>query len=322
MYSGKIQLNLSEDKVMKINISDVLKLWGIQAEAVQIYGTAWAIGEDYVLKSSTNMGWLEQNIKMMKQLEESGIPVAKPIPTMDGREYVDFVGVYYLLMNKLPGSHIVDIYQADYRKIAYDTGIVVAKLHNAFHDCEYKITCWNNNMIDEMNGWIYDTFITNQFRYCLKSDVDLTINELKSCYDKLPRQLIHRDIHFGNILFNNGEFSGYIDFDLSQIDVRIFDISYFLMGLLIDHYKNENDIEKWYGILTGFINGYETINKLVELEKQSLSCLMKNIELLFVAYFMREGKENLAENAADLYYFVVKNENAIQTAFSSNICFK
>ena len=32
----------------------------------------------------------------------------------------------------------------------------------------------------------------------------------------LPVQLIHRDVHFGNFLFDEGKFSGYIDFDLSQ----------------------------------------------------------------------------------------------------------
>ena len=41
-------------------------------------------------------------------------------------------------------------------------------------------------------------------------------------------------MHFGNFLFQEGSFSGYIDFDLSQKNIRIFDLCYFLAGLLAE----------------------------------------------------------------------------------------
>jgi Ser/Thr protein kinase RdoA (MazF antagonist) len=128
-------------------------------------------------------------------------------------------------------------------------------------------------------------------------------------------------MHFGNIIFNKGEFSGYLDFDLSQKNVRIFDICYFLMGLLINHEKNKEDAEKWYQIISKFIEGYEVTNPLTKLEKDSIGCLMRSIELLFVAYFLSKEDEILAEGAANLYYFVRKNEKRIQTAvYASSNC--
>ena len=39
-------------------------------------------------------------------------------------------------------------------------------------------------------------------------------------------------------LFFEGDFSGYIDFDLSQRNIRIFDICYFLTGLLAEETEN------------------------------------------------------------------------------------
>jgi Ser/Thr protein kinase RdoA (MazF antagonist) len=149
--------------------------------------------------------------------------------------------------------------------------------------------------------------------------LQLSQKELLACYDELPKQLIHRDMHYGNLLFNNGVFSGYIDFDLSQKNVKIFDICYFLIGLLIDHDKKKDDVDKWYEIVSSFIKGYETINHLTKREKDSIGCLMKNIEILFVAYFLGEEDEVLAESAAGLYCFVKKNEDAIRSAIYRNI---
>ena len=148
-------------------------------------------------------------------------------------------------------------------------------------------------------------------------EFETTLNELKGCYDGLQKQLIHRDMHYGNILFSNCEFSGYIDFDLSQKNARIFDICYFLIGCLIDHEKNEEKVEKWYHIVSKFIEGYQMINPLTKLEKDSICCLMRSIELLFVAYFISKDDEMLAKGSANLYYFVKNNEERIQIAVYS-----
>jgi Ser/Thr protein kinase RdoA (MazF antagonist) len=305
-----------EAGIMKEEIETLLEAWGIKEEIKQIYDTAWSVGDNYVMKTNQNLAGLRRNVEMMKILEECGIPVAKPIPTLAGQDYIETKGEYFLLMNKLSGTHILDIYQADYVNIAYETGRAVAKLHTAFLTCEQKITFWNNNLVEEMTGWVGDTLQANRYRYITKIDYEESLKELQACYDKLPRQLIHRDMHYGNLLFHKGTFSGYIDFDLSQKNVRIFDICYFLIGLLIDHEKKKEDMNKWFEIVSNFIRGYETINKLTDLEKDSIVYLMKNIELLFVAYFIGEEDEILAESSAGLYYFVKEHEDVIRSAIN------
>ena len=303
---------------MKKIIDELLYLWNLNEEIHQIYDSTWSIGNNFVLKTNDNLAGLKRNITIMGTLSECGIPVAKPIPTIDGQDYIEYNGKYYLLMNKLSGTHIFDIYQSDYLNIAYETGKIVARLHHAFISCEQKITFWNNSLLDEMKGWICNTLKSNQYRYITEADFDTSLKELADCYDKLPRQLIHRDIHYGNILFNNGMLSGYIDFDLSQKNVRIFDICYFLIGLLVDHEKKKEDIEKWHYIVSRFTEGYEEINPLTKLEKDSICCLMKNIELLFVAYFIDIEDEELARSAANLFYFVKNNEKSIYSAVYNN----
>lgn len=310
-----------EGQKMNENIKKILELWNINEELKQIYDTAWSVGNSYIIKAYNDLGKLNRNITIMKTLLEHGIPVAHIINTPDGHAYIEFDGKYYLLMSKLSGSHILNIYEENYYNIAYETGKVVAKLHTAFIACDKKITFWNNNLLDEMSGWIQDALKLNTYRYISKLDFETNLEELKRFYNQLPRQLIHRDIHYGNLLFNNGEFSGYIDFDLSQKNVRIFDICYFLIGLLANHDKHNDYIEKWFSITSRFIEGYEVTTTLSKIEKDSICCIMSSIELLFVAYFINNQDEVLAQSSANLYYFVNKNRNKIQSRIN-NYCDK
>ena len=61
----------------------------------------------------------------------------------------------------------------------------------------------------------------NEWSIVSETDFTGTCNQLEKIYEGLPKQLIHRDVHSGNFLFENNEFSGYIDFDLSQKNIRI-----------------------------------------------------------------------------------------------------
>lgn len=299
---------------MKEKIETLLKLWGIESEVKQIYQTAWAVGEEYVLKAGEDFKALISNITIMKVLSECGVPVASPIPTIDGKEYVEEEGRYYVLMNKLQGTHIIDIYEKDYAGIAYETGKVIARLHKAFLVCEQKVTFGDNSLLDEMKGWINESLVRHDFKYISELDFRKSLEELERCYAKLPKQLIHRDIHYGNLLFYENEFSGYIDFDLSQKNIRLFDLCYFLMGILGGHEKNEEDERIWLHIVTSLIQGYEAIIHLTALEKESMCCVMKSIELLFVAYFFNQYNEALAKSATSMHDFVRDHEKEINAA--------
>ena len=299
---------------MKEKVEEVLKLWGLESEAKQIYATAWSIGDGYVLKTGEDLKALRRNITIMKVLDECGIPVPVLIPTIDGREYVEEAGRYYLVMNKLKGTHITDLYIRDYTYIAYETGKVIARLHKAFLVCEQKVTFGENSLLEEMKGWIKESLERHEFKYILQSNFKENLEELEQHYAQLPKQLIHRDIHYGNLLFKETELSGYIDFDLCEKNIRLFDICYFLMGILGGHEKDEEDIERWLHIVTNLIQGYEEIVPLTVLEKESMCCVMKSIELLFVAYFLNETNETLAKSAASMHNFVRDYEKEIKAA--------
>lgn len=303
---------------MKDKIADVIHNWLPKDSAIkQIHDTAWQIGDGYVLKVYENLDMLERNLKILHILDGMGIPVGKVIPAKDGKQYVSCGGLFYFLSEKLPGSNIVRIGSDE--KPGIIMGEVIADLHMAFQRCEAAETFWNNSLSDEMEGWVKAVFEANGWTYIGEEEYGRLVTDLSAVYDKLPVQLIHRDVHFGNFLFADGRFSGYIDFDLSQRNIRIFDLCYFLLGALSEKEKFELTDELWFAFAKNVFTGYERKLRLTETEKRLVPCVMKCIELLFAAYYESVDDVRRAKNAMSLFAFVKKQEDRIWRAVRGDV---
>lgn len=299
-------------EAMKHKIQQIINEWDIEKKEIkQIYDSAWQIGEDFVLKTYEDINMLQRNIKILTILEDMGIPVGGIVLTKDKNTYARDNEYYYILTNKLSGSNITDIHKNT--AIASEMGQVLARLHKVFKECETQDKFWDNSLLKEMKGWIREAFVKNNWKYIEESEFCSLVEQLEKVYDKLPVQLIQRDVHLGNFLFDNGKFSGYIDFDLSQRNIRIFDLCYFMLGLLSEEEVLNISEVKWLDILKCFFAGYEQEHKLLPEEKQAVPYVMEAIELLFVAWFMEQNDVKCAEDAMKIYQFIEKHiENIIQ----------
>jgi len=295
---------------MKDKITRIITNWGLKnMDIKQIYNTTWQVGDDYVLKVYQSFSMLERNLKILQILDNMDIPVGKIIPTANNEQYVSCNNQFFFLSRRLQGSNIVRI--GNDSKIATIMGKIIADLHMAFKKCEDADVFWNNSLLDEMNGWVKSNFEANDWKFISKEEYEKTVSQLAMVYDNLPVQLIHRDVHFGNFLFADGKFSGYIDFDLSQRNIRIFDLCYFLLGLLSEEVKLEITDELWFEFVKNVFAGYERKMKLTEIEKKAVPYVMECIELLFVSYFESINDIRCAEDAYRIFTFVKKQENRI-----------
>lgn len=293
----------------------VLSHWGLQDYDVkQIYDTAWQVGEDYILKEYQDINLLERNLKMLNILDEMDIPVGQIVLSRDNSQYVSEESSFYFLSRRLSGNNIVKI--DDVQAIATKMGKIIANLHVAFKKCEAMDGFWEkvfskNSLLDEMNGWIKQNFERSGWTRLPREEYEEVVSKLAGVYGELPVQLIHRDVHFGNFLFADGNFSGYIDFDLSQRNIRIFDICYFLLGLRSEEEEIQLTDEQWFTFLKCVFRGYESILVLSETEKKAVPYVMECIELLFVSYFEGENDSECADNAYEIYRFIRGHEDRI-----------
>lgn len=295
---------------MKENIKSILKHWKLADEKItQIYHSAWQIGEHYILKVYEGTAMLERNIRILSGLHSQGIPVGAIIPTQDGCDYVSDADRHYLLCEKLPGSNLVSLKQ--FPGLAREMGRIIARLHNAFRSLDGQINIWDNSLQDEMQGWVAKIFRDREWTDISEETFRQVTVKLERLYDQLPRQLIHRDVHFGNFLFDGGDFCGYIDFDLSQRNIRIFDLCYFVIGLLSEEEKLEIDTEMWFRSLAEVFSGYQEILSLSRVEKQAVPWVMASIELLFTAWFYSQDDHICAEDAMKLFHFAEENADRI-----------
>jgi Putative homoserine kinase type II (protein kinase fold) len=133
-------------------------------------------------------------------------------------------------------------------------------------------------------------------------------------YDKLPKQRIHRDPNPSNILFENGEVSGFVDFDLSEINVRLWDVCYCATGILSE--SSTEVYEKWFDILGGILHGYDAENKLSTEEKQALFYVICSITMIFAVFFeSRDEFKELAKTSRRMLQYFIKNKKQIDSIF-------
>lgn len=297
---------------MKEMIEQILPLWEMENKHLeQIYPSAWEVNHSYVIKMYEDKKQLERNIKISEILLDCDIPVAKIVLTKTGEKYAAHQNNYFLLSEKLRGSNISDLKDST---MARKMGCAIAQLHTAFMKCEREVEFWDNSLLKEMKGWIRENLANNEWKILNEEEYSKTLDLLESVYDFLPKQLIHRDVHFGNFLFFDGNLSGYIDFDLSQRNIRIFDICYFLTGLLAEETEDSFTKIEWIENVKSVIAGYESILPLSENEKTAIPCVMECIEVLFVAYFISMNDTKHANDAYDVFRFIQNCESDIQRA--------
>lgn len=295
-----------------MNLAHILGNWDLTDTSVkQIYRSTWQIGEAYILKTGTNFEWLKSNLVLINVLKDQNVPVASILPTKDGSDYIVSDGSYYFMSVKIIGENITDIYSSNYIEMSYTLGEIIARLHIAFQKCQDQIYCYDSNFYNELEGWIADTFQDKRITSVPSNIFIECTNYLKDVYPGLPRQLIHRDFHLGNLLFQDNELTGYIDFDLCQINARVFDLCYMSLSFLIDCTDNIEKTSKWFTILRQMIKGYESLLTLTATEKEAIPIMMCAIELLFVAYFYNENNEAFAEGAVKMVLWLWNHRTEI-----------
>ncbi|MBO5337307.1 MAG: helix-turn-helix domain-containing protein [Lachnospiraceae bacterium] len=281
--------------------TQILKNWGLENEKLSdIYydgsgnrnENAFYVGTDYVLKFSPHLGKLKSHITISKALENVGLFAATPVETLDGKEYIAEGELYFCLTKRLEGQQIktTDMYEDDFVEKARFVGEVIGQLSNALAGLELLVKDTNiyesvvNLAIPKLKG-----------KLDISEDVFLEYTEnFGKLIQTLPKQVIHRDPNLGNIIVGNNRW-GFIDFELCERNVRIFDPCYAATAILSESFEagNETKLWKWLQIYKNIIYGYDTVVKLTEEEKEAIPYVVLSNQLLALAWF--DGKEKYQE---------------------------
>ena len=115
------------------------------------------------------------------------------------------------------------------------------------------------------------------------------MRELELLGLELPAQLIHRDAHPGNMLFEGDTLTGIVDFEMVTRGPRVFDICYCATSILISAFDEAGRREEWPGLFEAIVGGYKGVSKLAAAERRAFWAILAAIELLFIAHGLDHG---------------------------------
>ena len=280
-------------------------------------GNEWLVGDSYILRN-WERDRLIRSFRVEKALATQGFASAVPVATKSGADYLDGEHIY-ALTKTTSGEPLgkSDRFGENRRGFGFKYGVAIAKLHRALKEVEAEIMPDEVKLYRQITEWaIPETKTQNELhRVGLMAGFfeDYTKTFGAIC-DKLPVQLIHRNPNPNCILFNDGEVSSFIDFDLTERNVRLWDPCYCATGILSEWRGVENKYDKWPDILEGILLGYDSVNPLTAEEKQAVFYVICSIQMVFIAWLETQAGEEfkeLAKTNRDMMSFIVENKARI-----------
>lgn len=291
------RINLFREEHREMNhkhLKEILKHWNLETEHIcDMYyeGTgnknesACYVGEAYVLKYAANPSRLKTHIALSRALEAQGLCAAVPLPAGDGREVIQAGELFFCLTKRLPGrqTDVLDLYSADTAGKARRMGQLIGRLHLALEAVDVVVK--EENLLAAVRDWALPR--TAELLGLDTAARKRYLHDFAGLYDKLPRQIIHRDPNPGNLIRNGAQW-GFIDFELSERNVRIYDPCYAATAILSETAGDTLRWEPWLTVYRNLIQGYDSIVKLREEEWQAVPYILLANQLVCTAWFAEQ----------------------------------
>ncbi len=296
-----------EEKIllMKKGIQGLLAHWGMEQEKIgEIYyegsgrvsENEFRIGEDSILKISAMPDGLQRHARISQALTGSGLHIPRPFPAKDGNLVVQDGDVFCMLCRKVPGTRLNSgkLFAQDGEAMAYRFGELIGKLHLALRGLDTDL-CQENHLYDSVRTWaLKEVQKKGHLPLSIAGEYERSFGKL---YEKLPKQVIHKNMNLSYVFLEEGRMTGITDFELSEYGVRLFDPCYAATGILSENFTDgEECIRKWLPLYRGILSGYDGAAHLTEEEKKAVPYVVFSIQMICTAYFSQRTKyEDLAE---------------------------
>lgn len=274
----------------------------------QISPDTWRVGEEMILRTGPRERLLK-DIAASKAAAAQGLAAAVPIPTIEGAEFLDGTDIF-LLTQTVPGAPLTTQERAGEKRFDYGIayGRAIARMHRALHAVSEELLPDEANLLDSVTGWALPEVRRQNKQWSMGLSEDF-FDEYQAQIDallpQLPRQIIHRNPHPGNILFRNGKVTGFLEYGMYEQNIRLWDPCYCGTGLLSE--LKPSLWERWPLLFSGIVQGYDAEEGLTAEEKMSVFPILFSIQMISIAWFEKtEGFETLAKTNREMLRFLIE----------------
>ncbi len=211
---------------------------------------------------------------LMQHLARKGIPVPAPAADTQGNVLHTVQGKPAAVVNKLLGKSEL----APTADHCAQVGAMLARMHLAGQDYPREqpnlrgLPWWNETVP------VVLPHVTPQQADLLRSELAYQNQlALTPAYQGLPRGPIHADLFRDNVMFHNGELSGFFDFYFAGCDTWLFDLSVCLNDWCIDLTSGAPDPAREAAMR----QAYESVRPLTSAENQLLPAMKRAGALRF-----------------------------------------
>ena len=213
---------------------------------------------------------------LMSSLNKSNFKCPAPIINKQNKTITDFEGKKLMIVSFLEGKAKQNLSPLNCKSI----GIEIAKMHKITKDFKFSrendlsVKSWRN-LFDSVKGKC------SKIHKDLPKLIEENLKDVeKNWPNDLPRGIIHADLFHDNIFFLQDKFNGIIDFYFSCEDFFAFEIAICFNALCFDGLKDNLSFNVTKA--KNFIDGYTSVRKLNEKEKNNIKVLSQGAALRFL----------------------------------------
>ncbi|MBX0355480.1 phosphotransferase enzyme family protein [Bacillus toyonensis] len=298
------------------DILEIAKFWfededittiEVQPNVTKIYCNNKA----YILKEKGSIKHFLVELNVLEQLDEKGVKVQKLVKMRNDERYVFYKEKYYCLYEYIGGS-VLEIKDTEkLKELGSTIGEKIANLHQALHSVNSANELIKRELYKVVYKWALPILEKNaSVHRNVVRKMDQIRTVLKETVHPLPKQIIHRDMHLSNVIFHDNEFQGFIDFELLESNVRVFDLCYCCTSILSELFSDETGRGKWLHIVSKIFEGYYKQSILTREELQSIWYVMLSIQVIFITYFVQ--LPNLLKLNEEMFFWIFANKEDIE----------
>jgi homoserine kinase type II len=240
--------------------------------------------DNYILRtygSDRSLEHIRYELSVLTALRQKDLPfkIPAPIPTRTGKLFAVLSDTVVTMSPFMPGS----MPQNENLEQAYAAGQALAELVESLADIEVKVTSQIVPFppLDEFERWAgvpVDPGKLIQTLPLTEEEQELLLTLLENLraippvlYQRLPRQIIHRDYDQSNVLMAGNVVTGILDFEFCGPDFRILDLAYALSQWPSGSW---NTGDEW-SMIDAFGRGYLQRQKLTSAEVEALPLIFR-----------------------------------------------
>jgi homoserine kinase type II len=269
----------ARDLLRRLGLGELRELRGIHGGIENTNYFATTDQGEYVLTlfERLSAAQLPFYLRLMKHLAQHGVPVPEPhaLPDQKQESFVlQVAGKPAAVVNRLRGHSELAPHTAHCTAV----GAMLARMHLAGRDFALSQTNlrglpWWNETVP-----VVLPYVDPDQAALLRSELAFQNHVASSsAFAALPRGPVHADLFRDNVMFEDGQLTGFFDFYFAGVDSWLFDIAVCLNDWCVDLPTGAHEPAR----ATAFLAAYSSVRPMAAAERQLLPAMVRAGALRF-----------------------------------------